>query len=388
MYNQQYNRQKLYYRWSLVLCIIALTGYTVYFLFERYINDVALFSENTSFFLRLCLIIYFTFILISLNKLPERIFNLLGFIIVIPLGWMISVISFLTIGYEGITVTGFIFLILASAVVFDFTLPSFSIALLLILTFHFIILSFYPEKQPIGKLNHIFLLGMSGILGLTINYLVNVIKENETKVLKEREMLLKEIHHRVKNNLQVISSLLNLQTGSITDGTIKAAVMESQTRVKSMALIHQLLYESEKFSSIDFSKYLGQLMNSLYSSYKKPDKSISFEIITDDIRLDIDRAVPLGLITNELVTNAYKYAFTNITEGKIEISLRKSSDNNYSLIISDNGTGLPAGFDPDNTNTLGLKLVRLLTEQIDGTLEFTNVNGAIFRILFSDLPKN
>jgi two-component sensor histidine kinase len=388
MHNQQYNRQKLYYRWSLVLCILALIGYTVYFLFERYINDVGLFSDNKAFFLRLSLILYFTIILVVLDKLPEKIFNLLGFIIVVPLGWMISLISYLTIGYEGITVTGFIFLILASAVVFDFTLPSFSIALLLILTFHFVLLSFYPERQPIGELNHIFLLGMSGILGLTINFLVNAIKENETKVLKEREMLLKEIHHRVKNNLQIISSLLNLQTSSITDGIIKAAVLESQNRVKTMALIHQLLYESDRFSSIDFPKYLGQLLFTLHESYKNPDKNISYDITTDEIRLDIDRAVPLGLITNELVTNAYKYAFKNIPEGRIEIGLRKIPDGRYSLTISDNGTGLPETFDLDHTNTLGLKLVRLLTEQIDGELEITNDGGAAFTIFFNGMPKN
>jgi two-component sensor histidine kinase len=382
MITQQYDRQKLYYRWSLVLCIVALAGYTIYFLFERYINQIGLFSENKSFLFRLGLIIYLSFLLVTLNKLPERIFNLLGFLIVIPLGWMISVISFLTIGYEGITVTGFIFIILASAVVFDFTLRSYSIALALILVFHFFILSFYPEKQPIGKLNHIFLLGLSGILGLTINYLVNIIKENEKKALNEREILLKEIHHRVKNNLQVISSLLNLQIGSITDGSTKAVVLESQTRVKTMAIIHQLLYESDKYTSINFSKYLGQLMFSLHSSYENPGKNISYHISADDTRLEIDKAIPLGLITNELVTNAYKYAFTGISEGKIEIIAGKHADMEFSLTIRDTGPGLPNGFNMNATETLGLKLVRLLTEQIDGTIEYSGNNGAAFSITF------
>jgi two-component sensor histidine kinase len=388
MEKQQYNRQKLYYRWSLVLCIVALIGYSVYFLFERYLQDVPFFVENRSFFLRFTLIVYFSILLIFLNKLPEKIFNLLGFFIAVPLGWIISFISYLTIGYEGITVTGFIFLIMASAIVFDFSIQAFSLALVLILAFHFTLLSFYSDSQPEGLLNHIFLLGLSGILGLTTNYLVNIIKKNETKALKEREMLLKEIHHRVKNNLQIISSLLNLQIGSISDIATKSVVLESQSRVKSMALIHQLLYESEAFNNIDFPKYLNQLMVSLHGSFKSPQKNIQYSINAGSILLDINKAVPLGLITNELVTNAYKYAFTNKTNGKIIVELKKNESSGFTLKISDNGNGLPENFDLEKTETLGLKLVKLLTEQIDGKIDFLNQNGAVFIIRFRDTIRN
>jgi two-component sensor histidine kinase len=386
--NQQYKRQKLYYRWSLILCILALVGYSAYFLFERYLNNIPLFIENRSLYLRFSLIIYFAILLIILNKLPNKLFKLLGFFIAVPLGWMISFISYLTIGYEGITVTGYIFLIMASAIVFDFSVLAFSVALVLILIFHFTLLSYYFDSQPEGLLNHIFLLGLSSILGLTTNYLVNIIKKNEFKALHEREMLLREIHHRVKNNLQVISSLLNLQIGSISDTSTKSVVLESQSRVKSMALIHQLLYESQTFSNIDFSKYLNQLVASAHSSFCDTGKNIQYIVKAENILLDIDTAVPLGLITNELVTNAYKYAFTNKTNGEIIVELKKNESSGFTLKISDNGNGLPENFDLEKTETLGLKLVKLLTEQIDGKIDFFNQNGAVFIIQFRVTSKN
>lgn len=203
------------------------------------------------------------------------------------------------------------------------------------------------------------------------------------KADKEKEALLKEIHHRVKNNLMVISSLLNLQSGSITDDNTKSAVKESQSRVKSMALIHQLLYQSEMFSSIDFPKYLEQLMSSLHSTYSKPGKNIKYIIQADNIKLDIDTAIPLGLITNELATNAYKYAFSESTQGKIEIDFRRTNDHKYLLRISDDGKGLPKDFNLDNSNTLGLKLVKILTKQIKAKLSCELSEGTEFNIVFA-----
>ncbi len=204
------------------------------------------------------------------------------------------------------------------------------------------------------------------------------------KADKEKEALLKEIHHRVKNNLMVISSLLNLQSGSITDDKTKSAVRESQSRVKSMALIHQLLYQSEMFTSIDFPKYLEQLMASLQSTYHSPGRNIRYVIQADPIRLDIDTAIPLGLITSELATNAYKYAFADSTDGTIEISLHRASDHQCMLCISDNGKGLPRDFDMENTATLGLKLVKILTRQIKAKLSYETKEGAAFKILFTE----
>lgn len=206
------------------------------------------------------------------------------------------------------------------------------------------------------------------------------------KAEKEKEALLKEIHHRVKNNLMVISSLLNLQSGSIADENTRSAVRDSQNRVKSMAVIHQLLYESEVFNKIDFPKYLEKLMASLQSTYAGPGNNISYVIQADDITLDIDTAIPLGLITNELATNAYKYAFAEGSDGKIELNLSKTSDNKYLLRISDNGKGLPEGFDVDKSVTLGLKLVKILAKQLKAKLDFHVNYGTEFNVVFSDHP--
>jgi two-component sensor histidine kinase len=387
MDNLQFERQRLYYQWALILCIVALVGYTIYFIIERYLSGVALFKENLSLYLRLSLIGYFVFLLSFIKVFRQKVFNILGFLIAVPLGWMISVISYFTVGFDGITVTGFIFLILSSAIVFNFTIVSFSFALSLILLFHFVLLSFYPEKQPEGLLNHVFLLSLSGILGLTTNYMVNMIKKSEAKVLHERELLLKEIHHRVKNNLQVISSLLNLQVGSITDRSAKAAVRDSQARVKSMSLIHQLLYENDEFAAIDFHRYLNQLMITLQDTYKKPDKDIKYKINANKVFLDIEKAIPLGLMTNELITNAYKYAFSKTHEGFINIQFGMQLKNMYTLTVSDNGIGLPEDFDFYQSESLGLKLVRLLTEQIDGTIRIERDQGTKFIISFKENMK-
>lgn len=204
------------------------------------------------------------------------------------------------------------------------------------------------------------------------------------KAEKEKEVLLKEIHHRVKNNLMVISSLLNLQSGSITDDFTRAAVKESQGRVKSMAMIHQQLYQSDRFTSIDFAKYLEQLFTSLHSIYGKPGSNIQYSIRAEDIRLDIDTAIPLGLITNELATNAYKYAFTESSGGLIEIDFKRTSDNKVLLQISDNGKGIPEGIDFENSPTLGLKLVRMLIKQIKAKLTLNANNGTVFKVVFKD----
>jgi two-component system, sensor histidine kinase PdtaS len=199
---------------------------------------------------------------------------------------------------------------------------------------------------------------------------------------REKEALLKEIHHRVKNNLMVISSLLNLQSGSITDDQTRNAVRESQNRVKSMALIHQLLYQSELFTGIDFSEYLEQLMQSLQNTYSKPGRSIRYIIRAEPVKLDIDTAIPLGLITNELVTNAYKYAFVDNGSGTIEVSLTETLDHNYSLQISDDGKGLPDDFDPEESPSLGLRLVKILAKQIKARMAYLKGKGTVCQIVF------
>ena len=379
----QYDRQKLYYKWAILLCILALLGYTLYFFYSRYINDSDLFRDNVSLYIRLVLVLYFIILLSFIERLPKKIFNLLGFLIVVPIGWTVSIISFLTVGYEGISVTGFIFIILSSAVVFDFSTLSFAVALFFILLFHFILLSFYPVNQPEGLINHIFLLSLAGSIGLATNYMINIIKNNESKVLQERELLLKEVHHRVKNNLQIISSLLNLQSHSVTDEPVKAVIKESQGRVKSIAMIHQLLYQSGMYSSIDFSKYLEQLMISIRTTYHKSGTKIEYAIKAEKIRLDIDTAIKLGIITNELVTNSYKYAFGKNQEGMIHIGLDKNENHEIVYSIWDNGKGLPKNFNLDQTETLGLKLVKLLSQELKAKLNYTIKNGTRFQFVFS-----
>ncbi|MBN2613448.1 MAG: sensor histidine kinase [Bacteroidales bacterium] len=207
-------------------------------------------------------------------------------------------------------------------------------------------------------------------------------RQREIQNLKEKEVLLKEIHHRVKNNLQLINSLLNLQAGSISDSETKTALIDSQNRVKSMALIHQLLYQSDLNTRVEISKYLEELMESLNHSYGFRDKHIQYVIRAEAIEFDIDKAIPLGLITNELATNAIKYAFNDSTGGKIEISLNKTSENQYTLQVKDNGTGIPKKFNHEKSNSLGINLVKLLAKQLEGNVEFESNGGTTIKISF------
>jgi len=201
---------------------------------------------------------------------------------------------------------------------------------------------------------------------------------------KEKEILLKEIHHRVKNNLQIISSLLDLQSGSIQDEIIKNVIKESQSRVKSMALIHQLLYQTENLTKIDFLKYLEQLMQSLHVSFDRSEKKIHYNIKSENIQLDLDTAIYLGLITNELTTNAYKYAFNKQTEGNINLSVEKMASGEICYKISDNGMGLPENFDLKKANSLGLRLVKLLSRQMKAQLKYNINSGTEFSIIFRE----
>lgn len=221
---------------------------------------------------------------------------------------------------------------------------------------------------------------IAGLLFILLGIYVyrNFIRSRRSE--KEKEILLKEIHHRVKNNLQIINSLLNLQSGTLSDDLTRAAVIESKSRVKSMALIHQLLYQSEIFTSIDFAAYLEQLMSSLHSTYCKPGENIRYKISAEPIKLDIDTAIPMGLIINELVTNAYKYAFPEKREGNIEICLTKQPENDLLLSIADNGIGLPEKIDIQKTNSLGLRLVNLLVKQLKANINHERKNGTIIKI--------
>jgi two-component system, sensor histidine kinase PdtaS len=202
--------------------------------------------------------------------------------------------------------------------------------------------------------------------------------------LREKESLLREIHHRVKNNLQVISSLLNMQSYYLDDPRMITAIAEGQSRVKAMALIHQKLYQTEHLSEIDFQEYTEQLIGYLATAFNDPGKKIRSSVNGSALKLDIDTAIPLGLILNELITNAYKYAFNGAAEGNLKIDLTRDDAQFFHLRISDSGQGLPADFNESKLNSLGLNLVRMLIEQLDGSLTISNEPGASFYIRFKE----
>lgn len=202
------------------------------------------------------------------------------------------------------------------------------------------------------------------------------------KALQEKELLVKEVHHRVKNNFQIVSSLLELQTKGIEDEKALELANEGKNRVKSMALIHQKLYQEES-GLIDFDEYIKLLIRELSSMYSS-DKKVATLVDSKDIKFDVDTAIPLGLIINEIITNSYKYAFRNDTNNSLSISIEKAQEDNYKLIIEDNGPGLSNNFDVKKAKSLGLRLVNRLVKQLHGTLKQSNTKGAKFEIYFKD----
>jgi len=209
--------------------------------------------------------------------------------------------------------------------------------------------------------------------------------ENQLKTsLKDKDMLLREIHHRVKNNLQIISSLLNLQSRYIKDVDALDVFAESQNRVRSMAIIHEKLYNSESMSEIDFGEYISDLTESLFYNYRVNPSRISLKKNMDEIFFDVDTAIPCGLIVNELITNCLKHAFPDDNKGEIYIELLKTDDK-YVLNVKDNGVGFPDDIDFKNTKSLGLQLVNNLVSQVEGTIELEGSNGSSFNIIFNEL---
>ena len=200
--------------------------------------------------------------------------------------------------------------------------------------------------------------------------------------LREKELLLKEIHHRVKNNLQITSSLLRLQAAKIPDAAVRQVLHESQDRIRSMALVHEMLYRSQDLARVDFPQYVRALVPQLFRSYN-PGGRIRYRVEIDEIVFGVDLAVPCGLIINELVANALKHAFPGDRRGEICVRMRLEQDR-YRLSVEDDGIGFPAGLDVSQTGTLGLQLVRTLTEQIGGRLQEKTGQGTAFII---DLPR-
>lgn len=199
--------------------------------------------------------------------------------------------------------------------------------------------------------------------------------------LSEKEVLIKEIHHRVKNNLQIISSLLNLQSPNLQDPITLAQFQDSQNRIRTMALIHESLYRSDDMAQIDLGPYLRDLTSHLLASYQTQRSGVALKVETDDIHLDIDTAIPCGLIVNELVSNALKRAFPNGREGEIKVEMRCNGSGQYLLVVGDDGAGMPGSVDHRTTSSLGLQLVNSLTRQLDGTVEVQSP-GTRFAICF------
>ncbi len=232
------------------------------------------------------------------------------------------------------------------------------------------------------------------------------IEDKLKKSLEEKEILLKEIHHRVKNNLQIISSLLNLQSRYINDKKMLDIYKESQNRVKSMAIIHEKLYQSEDLAKIDFGDYVRSLILDLFNSYGINKSRINLDIDIKDVLLDINTAIPCGLIVNELVTNSIKHGFpankspktenrvllnsdSHIAANSLEkdrISVKITNENEfYIMTVYDNGIGFPDDLDFKNTDSLGMQLVISLTSQLKGTVELEKDNGTLFKINFQEL---
>ncbi len=203
--------------------------------------------------------------------------------------------------------------------------------------------------------------------------------------LRDKDALLKEVHHRVKNNLQIVTSLLNLQANRITDQTVLAMFADAQNRIRSMALVHETLYRSDSLGSVSLANYLGSLCDQLFRVYAANPAHIKMTVDIPEAEIDLDRAIPCGLIVNELVCNALKHAFPPGRDGCLRIALDRISDRDYTLTVADDGIGLPAAPDLAD-NTLGLRLVPDLVRQLGGVLACERANGTTFRITFTSEP--
>ncbi|MDB6171658.1 MAG: Protein kinase [Chthoniobacteraceae bacterium] len=204
------------------------------------------------------------------------------------------------------------------------------------------------------------------------------------KSLEKEELLRKEIHHRVKNNLQVISSLLFLQSLNVKDPHTLEVLRESQSRTRSIALIHEKLYKSSDLRKIDFAGYVRELAIILFDSYRVRSEAVQLKVQSEGVYLALDAAIPCGLIINELVSNALKHAFVKRQRGEIEIHFQPAVHGVFHLEVRDNGIGFPIGFNPENATTLGVRLVRDLTLQLNGTVEFNNDHGAVVHLAFQE----
>jgi two-component sensor histidine kinase len=222
----------------------------------------------------------------------------------------------------------------------------------------------------------------------TVKMLENTVQRRTVQLqqlLAQRELLLKEIHHRVKNNLQVISSLLEMQSSRTTDENVRIAITESQNRVLSIAFIHQNLYQHDDLKGVEIGSFLKELTSHIKQVFEKPDCPVDVRTHVPEVFLDIDSAIPIGLIINELLTNSYKYAFFGRSNGEIVIELKVLPDGDFYFRYFDNGVGLPKDYDFTRSNSLGLKLIRQLSRQLAGHIKYEFKDGSSFELIFKNL---
>jgi|GEM_PF-1746225 len=241
----------------------------------------------------------------------------------------------------------------------------------------------------------VFIIGLLGILGFTL-FTLNLLRKKNKKLAEsweqinqrntEKELLLKEIHHRVKNNLQVITSLLSLQSYSIDDPTIRALFSQSQHRINSMAMIHKMLYQSNDFAKINGKQYLEELVDRLVISFKGTAHQVQVEYDISELFFNIDTSIPLGLLINEIITNALKYGLPDKKAGKLTIKMRSVEKASFLLEIGDNGVGYTASFKQSRQQSLGLRLIQQLAVQLNGNIEkMENKKGTYYQLRFREI---
>jgi PAS domain S-box-containing protein len=245
------------------------------------------------------------------------------------------------------------------------------------------------RKTKSGKLIHVSIIGKPILMEnnqLAVYGIYRDITDRRTteekikKELKEKELLLKEIHHRVKNNMQIISSLLNMQIRDIQNEKDKEIFRESQTRIKSMALIHERLYKSDDLTHISFEGYVRKVISNLLSSYKTSDRHVHFSLDIQDVDISINSAIPLGLIVNEIISNSLKHAFKKTEKPEIIIQLQKK-DESFELLIRDNGSGFTEeSYEKAGKRSMGLQLIETLTLQLHGSMDIQSHNGLTYMI--------
>jgi two-component sensor histidine kinase len=207
-------------------------------------------------------------------------------------------------------------------------------------------------------------------------------EENLQASLREKEVMLKEIHHRVKNNLQVVSSLVDLQADSLNDPAMLVLLQDVRDRVRSMALVHEKLYQSNNLALVEFDEYVRSLLNYLWRAHRNSEVIIQLAMDLEPAALSVETAVPCGLILNELAVNALKHAFAGRTEGRVTVTLRRGADDRIQLGVRDDGIGLPEDLDWRQARSLGLRLVQMLARQLDGSVEATTDGGTTFIFTF------